>query len=74
MEQHILRHRNDFNCQELATIIYSYSKASNASPEIISELIPTVIEKMDNLKPKELTSLLMAYTQLDFFGNFEENN
>ena len=67
MEHHILRHRNNLNCQELATIVYSYSKAEHASPEILGELISTVIEKMDNFKPKELTSLLMAYTQLGFF-------
>jgi ADP-dependent phosphofructokinase/glucokinase len=53
--------------QELATIVYSYSKAETASPEIIMELLPTILKHMDSMKPRELVSVLMALTSCGFF-------
>jgi len=71
MEQHIIKHKDEFNCQELSNLLYSYFKAENASADVLKELIPTVISKMDHLKPKELTCLLVAYTEEGFFGDRE---
>jgi len=73
MEEHIVKHKDEFNCGEISNILYTYYKADNASPDVLKEMIPTVISKMDNMQPRELTCLLMAYTQLGFFGQKEAN-
>jgi len=43
MEQHIIKHKDEFNCQELANLLYSYFKAEYATSDVLRELIPTVI-------------------------------
>jgi hypothetical protein len=63
METHILANKDDFKTQELANIIYSYHKMETAAPEMLEMLIPTVLSKMHQMKPRELTSILMAYSE-----------
>jgi len=51
----------------LANIIYSYHKAESASKELLTDLMPTVMKQMNYMKPRELTTILMAYTDQGFF-------
>jgi len=63
MEKHILGYKNQFNPNELANIVYSYSKSPDCSKEILIDLEPTVRDILHKAKPKELCSLLLAYTE-----------
>ena len=47
MESFILQKRNDFNCQELANLVYSYHKSENANKEILKDLQENIEKKMD---------------------------
>lgn len=40
-----------------------------AAPEMLEMLIPTVLSKMHQMQPRELTSILMAYSEEGFFDN-----
>jgi len=40
-----------------------------AASEILEMLIPTVLSKMHQMQPRELTSILMAYSEEGFFDN-----
>ena len=71
MEQHIINNAHSFKPQELSNIIYSYHKYENASPHILKDLIPVVMEKINKFNPRELTSLLWAYTEEGYFDQIQ---
>jgi hypothetical protein len=48
-------------------VIYSYHKMETAAPDLLEMLIPTVLGNIHLLKPRELTSILMAYSEQGFF-------
>jgi hypothetical protein len=67
MEAHVLANKDEMNGQELANVIYSYHKMETAAPNILEMLIPTVFNNIHKFKPRELTSILMAYSEEGFF-------
>lgn len=51
MEKHILAFRDKFNPQELANILYSYSKSPDCNKDLLSDLDSTVIKIIDKANP-----------------------
>ena len=43
MEKHILAFKDKFNSQDLANIIYSYSKSPECNKDLLSDLEDTVL-------------------------------
>ena len=65
MEKHLLAFKDQFNPNELANIVYSYSKSPDCNKELLTDLEPTVRGMIHKAKPKEMTSMLMAYTEAE---------
>jgi hypothetical protein len=55
MEKHILAFKDKFSPQELANIVYSYSKSPDCNKELLKDLEPTIISTLHKAKPQELS-------------------
>jgi len=72
MEQFIVQNMDSLSTQELANIIYSYHKADNAAKALLRDLMPAVMRRMPQMKPRELVCCLVSYTEEGFFDLVEE--
>ena len=63
MEKHIMTFKTKFNPNELANIVYSYSKSPECNKDLLTDLLQEVTLCLDKAKPKEMVQMLMAYTE-----------
>ena len=87
LEKHIIAFCYQFNTNELANIVYSISKSPEGNKEVLDHLEIPIRMRISVAKPKELASMLMAYTttgkindstlkyfESEFKSKFEEMN